>query len=104
MPGALRHLIQTSVDASVTPRLGAGPSSNNLYDAMGRFCYTTYPQGFANTGDTYMDSMDRLTGDIPRPCRCIDDTLTYDDSIKAAFFRACNFLDMCGNNGVTCDM
>ena len=44
--------------------------------------------------------MERLLSHIDRQRRCIDDTLLYDETIKEAFFRACEFLDTCGNNGV----
>ena len=48
--------------------------------------------------------MDRLTVNVQRQCRCIDDTLLYDDSIQAAFFIACNFVDLCCKNGVTLNL
>ena len=48
--------------------------------------------------------MDRLTVNVQRQCRCIDDTLLYDDSIQAAFFIACDFLDLCGKKGVTLNL
>ena len=67
---------------------------------FGRFRYITLPQGFVSAGDAYTDRMMRLLSHIERQRRCIDDTLLYDKTIKEAFFRACEFLDTCGNNGV----
>jgi hypothetical protein len=66
----------------------------------GRFRYKTCPQGFLSAGDAYTDRMDRLLQGMERQKRCIDDTLLWDDSIEASFFRACEFLDICGRNGV----
>ena len=54
----------------------------------GRLRFVTYPQGFVSPRDAYTDHKDRLTGNIPRLLRSIDDTLTYNNSIEAAFFRA----------------
>jgi hypothetical protein len=66
----------------------------------GRFRYRTCPQGHLAAGDAYTDRMDRITEDVERQRRCVDDTLLYDDSIEAAFHRAWDFLVLCGNNGV----
>ena len=66
----------------------------------GRFRYLTCPQGFLSAGDAYTDRLDRLLAEFERQRRCIDDTLLYDSSIEAAFKRACDFLDLCGKNGV----
>ena len=44
--------------------------------------------------------MDRLLEHVERKRRCIDDTLLFDNTIEEAFFRACEFLDLCGKNGV----
>ena len=67
----------------------------------GRFRYKTCPQGFLSAGDAYTDRMDRLLQGMERQRRCVDDTLLYDKTIEESFYRACEFLDICGNNGVT---
>lgn len=66
----------------------------------GCYRYRTTPQGFKAAGDGYTDRMDRLLQHISRQQRCIDDTLLYDTTIEAQFHRACEFLDVCGLNGV----
>ena len=63
-------------------------------------CYITCPQGLKSARDAYTDRMDRLTADTLRQRSCINDTLLYNSSIQAAFFRAGDFLDLCGNYGV----
>ena len=32
---------------------------------------------------------------------CIDDTLLWSNSLEESFFQACNWLDICGRNGIT---
>ena len=67
---------------------------------FGRFRYLTCPQGFLSAGDAYTDRMDRIIQDMERQRWCMDDTLLYDDNIEESFFRACQFLDTCGKNGI----
>ena len=67
---------------------------------FGRFRYLTCPQGFLSAGDAYTDRMDRIMKDMERQRRCVDDTLLYDQDIKQSFFRACQFLDTCAENGI----
>ena len=74
-------------------------SSHNICDTLGKVpihhLSTSLHQLWGRL--PYMDHMDRLRGTIPRLRRCIDYTLTYDNSIKSAFFRVCDFLDPCGS-------
>ena len=60
----------------------------------------TCQQDFLSARYVYTYYIDRLTGNIPRLLRYIDNTLTYSNSTKAAFFRASNLLNLCGNKGV----
>ena len=62
--------------------------------------YLTCQQDFVSAWYVYTDHIDRLTGNIPRLLRYIDNTLTYSNSTKAAFFRASNLLNLYGNKGV----
>ena len=78
----------------------ADRAATTFVTPWGRFRYKTCPQGFLSAGDGYTDRMDRLLEDVQRKRRCIDDTLLFDDTIEEAFFRACEFLDLCGKNGV----
>ena len=78
----------------------ADKDATTFITPWGRFRYLTCPQGFLSAGDAYTDRLDRLLENFERQKRCIDDTLLYDDSIETAFQRACDFLDLCGKNGV----
>ena len=78
----------------------ADRAATTFITPWGRFRYKTCPQGFLSAGDGYTDRMDRLLEYIERKRRCIDDTLLYDNTIEEAFHRACEFLDLCGKNGV----
>ena len=66
----------------------------------GNFRYKTCPQGFLSAGDAYTNRMDRLLQHMERQRRCVDDTLLYDSSIEESFYRAGEFLETCGNNGI----
>jgi hypothetical protein len=78
----------------------ADRAATTFITEWGRLRYRTCPQGFISAGDAYTDRMDRLFEDFERQVRCIDDTCLYDDTIEAAFTRACEFLERCGQNGV----
>ena len=78
----------------------ADRAATTFITPWGRFRYKTCPQGFLSAGDGYSDRMDRLLEHVERKRRCIDDTLLFDNTIEEAFFRACEFLDLCGKNGV----
>ena len=78
----------------------ADRAATTFITPWGRFRYQTCPQGFLSAGDGYTDRMDRLLEDVERKRRCIDDTLLFDNTIEEAFNRACEFLDLCGKNGV----
>ena len=66
----------------------------------GRYRYLTAPQGLKPSGDGFTDRMDSLFSDFERSRRCVDDTLLYDDSIEAQFFRTCSFLDRAARHGI----
>ena len=66
----------------------------------GRYRYLTSPQGLKPSGDGFTDRMDSLFSDFERSRRCVDDTLLYDDSIEAQFFRTCSFLDRAAHHGI----
>ena len=66
----------------------------------GRFRYRTSPQGLKPSGDGFTDRMDALYADFERSRRCVDDTLLYDDTIEAQFYRTCEFLDRAGHHGI----
>ena len=66
----------------------------------GRYRYLTLPQGVLCAGDAYTDRMDRLFENFERMNRCVDDTAIWDDTIEQQFFRSCQFLERCANNGI----
>ena len=67
----------------------------------GRYRYKTAPQGCIASGDGYTRRYDELVADIPNKTKCIDDVLLWSDTIKDSFFKAVQWLDLCGKNGIT---
>ena len=67
----------------------------------GRYRYRTAPQGYIASGDGYSRRFDEIVSDVPNKTKCIDDTLIWADNLKENFFQACNWLDICGRNGIT---
>ena len=67
----------------------------------GRYRYCVAPQGYIASGDGYTRRYDEITSDVPRKTKCIDDTLLWDDSIHESFLHTIDYLDMCGNHGIT---
>ena len=43
--------------------------------------------------------MDLLVGDLVDSERCVDDSILWDDSIKANFLRVCDFITKCSQAG-----
>ena len=67
----------------------------------GRYRYKVAPQGFIASGDAYTQRFDSLIVDFRNKVKCIDDTCMWAPTVKDAFFQACDWLDLCGNNGIT---
>ena len=67
----------------------------------GRYRYKVAPQGFIASGDAYTQRFDSLIVDFKDKVKCIDDTCMWAPTIKDAFFQTCEWLDLCGNNGIT---
>ena len=65
----------------------------------GRYRYKTTPQGFISAGDAYTHRMSDIIGDTPRIKKCVDDSLLFDQDIKTNFYRVCEFLSKCSNQG-----
>ncbi len=66
----------------------------------GRYRYCTTPQGYIASGDGYTRRFDEIISDFPNKTKCIDDTCMWADSIEECFFQACQWLDLCGRNGI----
>ena len=67
----------------------------------GRYRYKVAPQGFLASGDGYNQRFDAIAADFPNKVKCVDDTCMWANSIEAAFFQACEWLDLCARNGIT---
>ena len=67
----------------------------------GRYRYCTTPQGYVASGDGYTRRFDEIVADFQDKTKCIDDTCMWADTIEECFFQACQWLDLCGRNGIT---
>ena len=59
------------------------------------------PQGYVASGDGYTRRFDEIVADFPDKTKCIDDTCMWADTIEECFFQACQWLDLCGRDGIT---
>ena len=53
------------------------------------------------SSDAFTRCFDAAITNIPRKMKCIDDVLSYDDSIEAAFWHTYSFLETCSCKGIT---
>ncbi|VDH97838.1 Hypothetical predicted protein [Mytilus galloprovincialis] len=67
----------------------------------GRYRYKVAPQGFMASGDAYNQRFDAIISNFNDKVKCVDDTCMWANSIEAAFFQACEWLDLCARNGIT---
>lgn len=67
----------------------------------GRYRYCTTPQGYIASGDGYSRRFDEIASNFPNKSQCIDDTIMWSDTLGDSFFQACQWLDLCGRNGIT---
>lgn len=67
----------------------------------GRYRYRTAPQGYIASGDGYTNRYDGIVAHIQNKTKCIDDTLLWAQTVEEAYRQATEWLDTCGNNGVT---
>ena len=66
----------------------------------GRYRYKSALQGFLASGDAYTRRFDEIISHLPKKTKCIDDTMMWEDDIEKSFFQTCEFLTLCGNNGI----
>ena len=66
----------------------------------GLFRYKRAPQGFLSSGDGYNRRFDHLTAHISRIERCVDGTLIHDVDLEEHWWRAINFIELCGRTGI----
>ena len=69
--------------------------------SWGRYRYCCAPQGFLASGDAYTRRFDEIIAHMKDKTKLIDDTLMWADSIEKSFFQVCEFLTLCGENGIT---
>ena len=67
----------------------------------GRYRYKVAPQGFLASGDGYTQRFDSIIADFKNKVKCVDDTVMWETGIKEAFLQNCEWLDLCGKNGIT---
>ena len=67
---------------------------------FGRFRYTRAPQGYLSSGDGYNRRFDSILSDFERKERCVDDTIFHDNDLEAHWWRAIDFLIICGQAGI----
>ena len=67
----------------------------------GRYRYCSALQGFLASGDAYTRRFDEIIAHIKNKTKCVDDTLLWEEDTEKAFFQACDFLSLCGENGIT---
>ena len=67
----------------------------------GRYRYKVAPQGFLASGDAYNHRFDAIIAEFQNKVKCVDDTCMWTDSIEAAFYQTCQWLDLCARNGIT---
>lgn len=67
----------------------------------GRYRYCCAPQGFLASGDAYTRRFDEIIAHFKNKTKCIDDTLLWEEDIEKSFFQVCEFLTLCGENGIT---
>ena len=67
---------------------------------FGRWRYTRAPQGYLSSGDGYNRRFDSILSDFERKERCVDDTIFYDTDLEGHWWRAIDFLIICGRAGI----
>jgi hypothetical protein len=63
----------------------------------GRYRYKTAPQGYIASGDGYTRRYDEIVAHIQEKTKCVDNALLWAKDIEKSFFRAVEWLDICGS-------
>ena len=66
----------------------------------GRYRYRSALQGFLASGDAYTRRFDELIAKVQNKTKCVDDTLLWEENIEKSFYQTCEFLTLCGNEGI----
>lgn len=67
----------------------------------GRYRYKSALQGFMASGDAYTRRFDEIIAHVQNKTKCVDDTLLWEEDMEKAFIQTCEFLSLCGQNGIT---
>ena len=70
----------------------------------GRYIPLRMPQGYFASGDAYTQRTDKLTENVKRKLKIIDDTLLHDETIEQSFFHTWDYLTLCANNGIVANL
>ncbi len=68
---------------------------------MGEIQIPYCPQGYIASGNGYTSRYDGIVAHIQDKTKCIDDTLLWSQTVEEVYRQATEWLDTCGNNGVT---
>ena len=67
----------------------------------GRYRYASAPQGWLASGDGYTQRFDKITENVQKTRRVIDDVLLHHGDKKEAFEETAAYLTLVGKNGIT---
>ena len=68
---------------------------------MGAYQYQTCLQGWLASSDAYSKRFDDILRKTRDYVKCIDDVSQWDKTVEGSFWKTCNFLEHCSNNGIT---
>ena len=66
----------------------------------GHFMHLRMPQGYLDSGYTYVHRYDKIIKDVPCKVKIVNDTLLFDKNIEEAFYHTLDYLLLCEKNGI----
>ena len=66
----------------------------------GRYQYMVAPQGYIASGDAFTKRFDTITAEVENLVKCVDDSLLWADDIGKCFNQVCDYIELCGRNGI----
>ena len=66
----------------------------------GLYQYMVAPQGYIASGDAFTSRYDAITANVKNIVKCVDDSLLWATDIGKCFTQVCEYLDLCGKNGI----
>ena len=67
----------------------------------GAYQYKVLPQGWLSANDAYSKRYDTVIKDVEDYVKCIDDVCQWDETVEGCFWKACRFLELGSQNGIT---